>query len=94
MKNEGHRSFDHDRSFRYEVAIRAGDDGLCIASEGGFLKNQHAVDREKEASLKEELSLQEDPFDLTRSFPQPDQYPIRSLRIPMTMIAAVSSKNP
>ena len=31
-EEQGHRSFDHDRSFRYEVAIRAGDDGLCIAS--------------------------------------------------------------
>ena len=26
------------RFFRYEVAIRLGDDGPCIASEGGFLK--------------------------------------------------------
>ena len=68
-EKQGQPSFHHDRSFRYEVAIRAGDDGLCIASEGGFLKNQWAVDREKEASLEEELSLQEDPFDSTRSFP-------------------------
>ena len=68
-EEQEHRSFDHDRSFRYEVAIRAGDNGLSIASEGGFLKNKWAVDQEKEASLEAELSLNEDPFVTTRSFP-------------------------
>ena len=31
--------------FRYEVAIRAGDDGPCIASEAGFLKSCRAKTR-------------------------------------------------
>lgn len=41
---EEHRTF---RFFRYEVAIRLGDDGICIASEGGFLKTdlKAALDR-------------------------------------------------
>ena len=57
------------RFFRYEVAIRLGDDGLCIASEGGFLKNQIVMNREREAYLEQERSLQEDPFEWTRNFP-------------------------
>ena len=57
--------FQSFRSFRYEVAIQVGDDGLCIASEGGFLKNQAALDHERFSSYKE------NPFELmpARSFP-------------------------
>ncbi len=39
--------------FRYEVAIRSGNDGLCIASEGGFLKSEWAVQRERQESIEE-----------------------------------------
>ncbi|MCY4595041.1 MAG: AAA family ATPase [Bryobacterales bacterium] len=31
------------RFFQYEVAVQSGDDGLCIASEGGFLKNNYGM---------------------------------------------------
>ena len=34
--------------FRYEVAIRMGDDGLCIASEAGLLKRHSAIQRDKQ----------------------------------------------
>ena len=54
---------DEYRYFRYEVAIREGDDGLCIESEGGFLKTKMAELFEKDRSFDE------DPFVLTRRFP-------------------------
>lgn len=46
--------FQSFRSFRYEVAIRVEDDGLCIASEGGFLKSQAALDDERFSSFEED----------------------------------------
>lgn len=39
------------RFFRYEVAIRLGDDGLCIASEGGFLKTDLRATIDRDVSL-------------------------------------------
>ena len=56
------RSF---RFFRYEVAIRLGDDGISIASEGGFLKSDWATERERFDS-REEDRLEWGPL---RSFP-------------------------
>ena len=56
------RSF---RLFRYEVAIQLGDDGICIASEGGFLKSKWATDQERFNS-REEDPLK---WSSTRSFP-------------------------
>ena len=53
------------RFFRYEVAIQLGDDGLCIASEGGFLKNQWAIERERHPSIEEDVIA----LSSTRSFP-------------------------
>lgn len=51
------------RLFRYEVAIRSGDDGLYIASEGGFLKSHWATWPERYRSFDDE------PFWLTVGFP-------------------------
>lgn len=52
------------RIFRYEVAIGEGNDGLGIASEGGFLV------RSRWPTIPEEHpSFDEDPFSLTRKFP-------------------------
>lgn len=45
---EEHRQF---RFFRYEVAIRLGDDGLCIACEGGFLKADLKAALDRHASI-------------------------------------------
>ena len=51
------------RFFRYEVSIREGNDGLGIASEGGFLGSRWRT-------VPEELpSLEEDPFSVTKKFP-------------------------
>ena len=38
---------DSFQSFRYEVAIRLGDDGLCIASEAGLLKRRSPTHHDK-----------------------------------------------
>ena len=51
------------RTFRYEIAIREGIDGLGIASEGGFLGARWRPIPEEHPSLVEE------PFSLTRNFP-------------------------
>ena len=51
------------KSFRYEVAIRMADDGLCIASEGGFLKTDWAVWEDRHSSLNV------DPIKASRDFP-------------------------
>ncbi len=51
------------RIFRYEIAIREGNDGLGIVSEGGFLGTRWRRNPE------EHPSFDEDPFSLTRSFP-------------------------
>ncbi len=41
------------RFFQYEVAIQSRDDGLCIASEGGFLKNNYGMRLERRDFDKE-----------------------------------------
>ena len=51
------------RYFRYEVAIREGNDGPGIASEGGFLGTRWRT------IPGEHPSFEEDPFSLTRKFP-------------------------
>ena len=51
------------RTFRYEIAVREGNDGLGIASEGGFLGTGWRTIPE------ENPSFDEDPFSLTRNFP-------------------------
>ncbi len=63
------------RFFRYEVAIREGNDGIRIASEGGFLTTKFAVYRD------ESPSFDEDPFTLTRSFPSTGPTPESILTI-------------
>lgn len=63
--------FESFRVFRYEVAIRLGSDGLCIASEGGFLKSKDTVEKERF------YSSEEDGFSWspTRSFPSTKAIP-------------------
>ena len=69
---EEDRKYRNFRLFRYEVAIRSGEDGLCIASEGGFLKSEWAMHRERGESVEENHVA----FMSTRSFaaarPVPD----------------------
>ncbi len=57
--------------FRYEIAIRLGDDGLCIASEAGLLKSKWGV--EKDESVLAEEDVWE--FLQTRRFPSPKPPP-------------------
>ena len=61
---EEDRKYRNFRLFRYEVAIRSGEDGLCIASEGGFLKSEWAMQRERGESVEENHVA----FMSTRSF--------------------------
>ena len=58
-------------SFRYEVAILSGDDGLCIASEGGFLRAGQEFSKEKEDFFGEYDWLE----DSSTSFPSSKRPP-------------------
>ena len=49
MLPDGRSRLDSFQSFRYEVAIRLGDDGLCIESEAGLLKRHSAIRRDKQS---------------------------------------------
>ena len=67
---------DNYEVFRYQVAIREGNDGLCIDSEGGFLGNRSRM------IFDEHPSFEEDPFTLTRRFPSARPTP-ESILIPV-----------
>jgi len=57
--------------FRYEVAIRLGDDGLCIASEAGLLKSSSAIrDDQYSRTIDNDWEI-----GLTRSFPSAKPIP-------------------
>ena len=62
--------------FRYEIAIRLGDDGLCIASEAGLLKRKWAIQAD-EFRLNEEGGQK---FSGTQSFPSAKPPPDSILR--------------
>ena len=62
---------DFFRRFRYEVAIRMGDDGLCIASEAGLLKSAWAIHSDQRNPLDDDLI----DFRAKRSFPSPKPIP-------------------
>lgn len=51
------------KRFRYEVAVRMADDGLCIASERGFLKSEWAVREDRS------LFFYTDTLESLRDFP-------------------------
>ncbi len=57
--------------FRYEVAIRLGDDGLCIASEAGLLKSRSAIRDDEFRRIEQD----DWGFGLTRSFPSAKPIP-------------------
>lgn len=59
------------RFFRYEVSIRLAANGLCIGSEGGFLKSHKAIERERGPSVEEDVfaSLWATSFPSTRPKP-------------------------
>ena len=54
---------------RRKAFIQSGRDGLCIASEGGFLKNDWALDREKHRDLEVAFLASPRSFPSTRPVP-------------------------
>ena len=67
---------EHDsfRRFRYEVAVRMGDDGLCIASEAGLLKSGWAIYSDQRNS-RDDAPFEFGDFRRKRSFPSPKPIP-------------------